>query len=79
MKKRGTRVTSKSKTTRVKHHFKLAGLFASKLIMSFVAFIIGLYLGSLIADTFTALFIGVVIAALIYLLFVLHIIDWFNI
>lgn len=69
----------KRKPSRRKHRAKLAGLLASKLIMSVIAFIVGLYTGSLISNTFVALIVGTVFAALIYLLFVLHMLDWLKI
>ena len=61
------------------HHFKLAGLFASKLFLAFFAFVIGTVVGSIVGDVFIGLLIAVVVAALIYLLSVLHIIDWLEI
>ncbi len=58
-----------------KHHIKLATLIASKLIIAFASFLIGLYFGSFVENTYFVLMIALLIAVVIYLLSILNVIK----
>jgi len=61
------------------HHIKLATLFTSKIILSFLAFTVGLYVGSLTHNTFIAILVAFGLGILLYLMSILHVIDWLKI
>jgi hypothetical protein len=63
----------------IKHHSKLLLLLGSKIIIAFVAFLIGLYIGSFAKDTYVVLFIAFTIACVLYLLSIVHVVKWLKI
>lgn len=58
------------------HRVKLATLFSTKLVCALLAFALGLYLGTFVGNMFVAILIATCLAALVYLVAVLHVIDY---
>lgn len=92
MKKRQRKTKSKSKKSkskkskakkhkyhRIKHHGKLVILLTSKIVLVFIAFIIGLYVGNLVSDPPLLIFIAAIVGLVIYLLGIFHVIKWLKI
>jgi F0F1-type ATP synthase assembly protein I len=88
MKKRGRKKSRKTKkrikskkshSHRLKHHGKLLILLTSKLILIFISFLIGMYIGSLFADPPILIMIAFIVGIGLYLLSVLHVIRWLEI
>lgn len=74
MKKKGVK-----KARGVKHHAKLLTLIVSKLVLAFLSFSIGIYIGSAVSEPRLAILIAFVIAILIYVLSIMHVMKWLKI
>lgn len=70
---------TKSKYHRIKHHGKLLVLLTSKIVILFLAFIIGLFIGYRISEPPLLIFIAGIIGIVLYLLGVLHVVKWLKI
>jgi hypothetical protein len=79
MKKRGNRFPKNHSIHKRHHHVKLAALFTSKIIIAIISFTVGIYVGSLTSNTFISLLIAFGLGILLYLMSVLHLIDWLKI
>jgi len=69
----------KAKYHKLKHHGKLLILLTSKLILVFISFLIGLYIGRIFADPPILIMIAFIVGIGLYLLSVLHVIKWLQI
>jgi hypothetical protein len=79
MKKRGRKFPKNHPIHKRHHHVKLAALFASKIVLAMISFTVGIYVGSITNNTIIALFIAFGLGILLYLMSILHLIDWLKI